>query len=96
MPASESTENAFSFSYLSILFAVAKNAEIWGLYCENSELRITAERPQSELLVTKNVNHILKNEVYGLQQYHQQLHVIIDGLESVPNQAILQVTQVRS
>ena len=25
-------QNVFSYSYLNILFAVAKNAEIWGLF----------------------------------------------------------------
>ena len=53
----------------------------------------TVERLQSELVITKNVNDILTNEVDGLQQYQQRQCIVIDGLQTTRNETIPQVTQ---
>ena len=58
-----------------------------------ANLKKTVERLQSELVITKNVNDILTNEVDDLQQYQQRQCIIIDGLETTPNKKISQVTQ---
>ena len=56
-------------------------------------LEKTVERLQSELIITKNVNDILANEVGDLQQYQRRQCIVIDGLQTAPNKTILQVTQ---
>ena len=58
-----------------------------------ANLKKTVERLQSELVITKNVNDILTNEVDDLQQYQQRQCIVIDGLETTPNKKISQVTQ---
>ena len=58
-----------------------------------TNLKKTVERLQSELIITKNVNDILTNEVDDLQQYQRRQCIVIDGLQTAPNEAILQVTQ---
>ena len=58
-----------------------------------TNLKKTVERLQSELIITKNVNNILTNEVDDLQQYQQRQCIVIDGLQIAPNKTILQVTQ---
>ena len=52
----------------------------------------TVERLQSELVITKNVNDILTNEVDDLQQYQPRQCIVIDGLQTSPNETIPQVT----
>ena len=58
-----------------------------------ANLKKTVERLQSELVITKNVNYILTNEVDDLQQYQWRQYIVIDGLETTPNKIISQVTQ---
>ena len=58
-----------------------------------ANLKKTVERLQSKLVITKNVNDILTNEVDDLQQYQWRQCVVIDGLETTPNKIISQVTQ---
>ena len=58
-----------------------------------TNLEKTAERFQSELIITKHFNDILTNEVDDLQQYQRRLCIAIDGLQTAPNETILQVTQ---
>ena len=58
-----------------------------------ANLKKTVERLQSELVITKNVNDILTNEVDDLQQYQWRQCIVIDGLETTPNKIISQVTQ---
>ena len=58
-----------------------------------TNLEKTIERLQSELIITKNVNEILMNEVDNLQQYQQHQCIVTDGLQTAPNKTILQVTQ---
>ena len=58
-----------------------------------ANLKKTVERLQSELVITKNVNDILTNEVDDLQQYQWRQYIVIDGLETTPNKIISQVTQ---
>ena len=50
-----------------------------------ANLEKPVERLQSELVITKNVNDILMNEVADLQQYQQRLCIVIDGLQTTPN-----------
>ena len=50
-------------------------------------------RLPSELVITKNVNDILTNEVDDLQQYQQRQCIVIDGLQTTPNETIIQVTE---
>ena len=52
----------------------------------------TVERLQSELVITKNVNDILTNEVDDLQQYQRRQCIVIDGLQTTPNETISQIT----
>ena len=58
-----------------------------------AKLEKTVERLQSELVITKNVNDILTNEVDDLQQYQWRQCLVIDGLQATPNETISQVTQ---
>ena len=58
-----------------------------------TNLEKTVERLQSELLITKNVNDILTNEIDDLQQYQRRQCIAIDGLQAAANETILQVTQ---
>ena len=58
-----------------------------------ANLEKTVERLQSELVITKNVNDILTNEVDDLQQYQQCQCIVIDGLQTTPNKTITQVTK---
>ena len=53
----------------------------------------TVERLQSELVITKNVKDILMNEVDDLQQYQRRQCIVIDGLQTTPNETIPQVTR---
>ena len=55
-------------------------------------LEKTVESLQSELIITKNVNDILTNEVDDLQQYQRRQCIVIDGLQTAPNETMLQVT----
>ena len=57
-----------------------------------TSLEKTVERLRSELIITQNVNDILRNEVDDLQQYQRQC-IVIDGLQTAPNETILHVTQ---
>ena len=50
------------------------------------------ERLQSDLVITKNVNNLLTNEVDGLQQYQRRQCIVIDGLQTTPNETISQIT----
>ena len=52
----------------------------------------TVERLQSELVITKNVNNLLTNEVDDLQQYQRRQCIVIDGLQTTPNETISQIT----
>ena len=58
-----------------------------------ANLEKTVERLPSELVITKNVNDILTNEVDDLQQYQQRQCIVIDGLQTTPNETITQVTE---
>ena len=58
-----------------------------------ANLENTVERLQSELVITKNANDILTNGVDDLQQYQWRQCIVIDSLETTPNEAISQVTQ---
>ena len=58
-----------------------------------ANLEKTVERLQSELAITKNVNYILTNEADNLQQYQQHQRIVINSLETKPNETISQVTQ---
>ena len=58
-----------------------------------ANLEKTVERLQSELVITKNVNDILTNEADDLQQYQWRQCVVIDSLQTTPNETISQVTQ---
>ena len=58
-----------------------------------ANLEKTVERLPSELVITKNVNDILTNEVDDLQQYQQCQCIVIDGLQTTPNKTITQVTK---
>ena len=58
-----------------------------------TNLKKTVERLQKELIMTKNVNNILTNKVDGLQQYQQHQCIVIDGLQTAPNETMLQVIQ---
>ena len=44
-------------------------------------------------LRVKNVNDILTNEVDYLQQYQRRQCIVIDGLQTTPNETIPQVTR---
>ena len=57
-------------------------------------LKKTVERLQSELVIKRNVNDILTNEVDDLQQYQRRQCIIIDSLQTTPNETISQVTQM--
>ena len=59
--------------------------------CTNLEK--TVERLQSELVITKNVNDIVTNEVDDLRQYQRHQFFVIDGLQTAPNETVLQITQ---
>ena len=52
----------------------------------------TVERLQSELVITKNVNNLLTNEVDDLQQYQRRQCIVIVGLQTTPNETISQIT----
>ena len=52
----------------------------------------TVERLQSDLVITKNVKNLLTNEVDGLQQYQRRQCIVIDGLQTTPNETISQIT----
>ena len=52
----------------------------------------TVERLQSELVITKNVNNLLTNEVDDLQQYQRRQCIVIDGLQTTPNETLSQIT----
>ena len=58
-----------------------------------ANLEKLVEKLQSELVITKNVNDILVNEIDDLQQYQRRLCIVIDGLQTTPNETISQVTQ---
>ena len=58
-----------------------------------ANLQKTVEQLQSELVITKNVNNQLTNEVDDLQQYQWRQCIVIDGLQTTPNKTISQVTQ---
>ena len=58
-----------------------------------ANLQKTVEQLQSELVITKNVNNLLTNEVDDLQQYQWRQCIVIDGLQTTPNKTISQVTQ---
>ena len=58
-----------------------------------ANLKKTVERLRSELVITKNVNDVLTNEVDDLQQYQWRQCIIIDGPQTAPNETISQVTQ---
>ena len=58
-----------------------------------ANLEKTVEQLQSELVITKNVNNLLTNEVDDLQQYQWRQCIVIDGLQTTPNKTISQVTQ---
>ena len=58
-----------------------------------TNLKKTVERLQSGLIITQNANDILTNEVDDLQQYQRRQCIAIDGLQTAPNETILQVTQ---
>ena len=58
-----------------------------------ANLEKTVERLQSELVITKNVNDILTNEADDLQQYQWRQCIVIDSLQTTPNETISQVTQ---
>ena len=58
-----------------------------------ANLEKTVEQLQSELVITKNVNNLLTNEVDDLQQYQRRQCIVIDGLQTTPNKTISQVTQ---
>ena len=58
-----------------------------------ANLEKTVERLQSELAITKNVKDILTNEADNLQQYQQHQRIVINSLETKPNETISQVTQ---
>ena len=45
-----------------------------------ANLEKTVERLQSELVIAKNVNNILTNEVDDLQQYQRRQCIVINGL----------------
>ena len=51
-----------------------------------ANLKKTVERLQSQRVITKNVNDILTNEVDDLQQYQRRQCIVIEGLETTPNQ----------
>ena len=59
----------------------------------NLNLEKTVEQLQSELVITKNANDLLTNEVDDLQQYQWRQCNVIDGLQTTPNKTISQVTQ---
>ena len=50
-------------------------------------------RLQSELVIAKNVNDILTNEIDDLQQCQRRQCLVIDGYQATPNETISQVTQ---
>ena len=50
-----------------------------------ANLEKTVERLQSELVITKNVNDTLTNEIDDLQQYQRRQCIVIDGLQTTPN-----------
>ena len=52
------------------------------LTAEIINLEKTVERPQSELIITKNVHNILTNEVDDQQQYQRRQRIVIDGLQN--------------
>ena len=58
-----------------------------------ANLEKTVEQLQSDLVITKNVNNLVTNEVDDLQQYKWRQWIIIDGLQTKPNETISQVTQ---
>ena len=58
-----------------------------------ANLEKLVEKLQSELVITKNVNDILVNEIDDLQQYQRRLCIVTDGLQTTPNETISQVTQ---
>ena len=51
-----------------------------------ANLEKTVERLQSELAITKNVNDILTNEADDLQQYQQHQRIVINSLQTKPNE----------
>ena len=59
--------------------------------CTNLEK--TVERLQSELVITKNVNNIVTNQVDDLRQYQRRQCFVIDGLQTAPNETVLHITQ---
>ena len=58
-----------------------------------ANLEKTVERLQSELVITKNVNDILTNEADDLQQYQWCQCIVIDSLQTTPNETISLVIQ---
>ena len=58
-----------------------------------ANLESTVESLQSELVITKNVNDILTNEFDHLQQYQWRQCIVIDSLQTTPNETISQITQ---
>ena len=48
---------------------------------------------ESKLVITKNVNNILTNEVDDLQQYQRCQCMVTDGLQAAPKKTMSEVTQ---
>ena len=48
---------------------------------------------ESKLVITKNVNDILTNEVDDLQQYQRCQCMVTDGLQAAPKKTMSEVTQ---
>ena len=71
----------------------SQNEIVAELTARITNLGKTVEILQSELIITKNVNDILTNEVNDLQQYQRRQCIVIDGLQTAPNKTLLQVTQ---
>ena len=71
----------------------SQNEIVAELTARITNLEKTVEILQSELIITKNVNDILTNEVNDLQQYQRRQCIVIDGLQTAPNKTLLQVTQ---
>ena len=71
----------------------SQNEVVAELTARITNLEKTVEILQSELIITKNVNDILTNEVNDLQQYQRRQCIVIDGLQTAPNKTLLQVTQ---
>ena len=67
----------------------SQNEIVAELTARITNLEKTVEILQSELIITKNVNDILTNEVDDLQQYQRRQCIVIDGLRTAPNKKII-------